>query len=141
MSTEQAPTQLRRKRRCQACGSANIKVIDSRPSDAGSAIRRRRECGDCKVRWTTYETWLSSLSVTTPPTPPTPPAEAMSGAFMHGENLRYLHRQAPIVLGDGEILAEWKRGSDTFDIAKRLHVHESEIANRLTHIRMRERDA
>jgi transcriptional repressor NrdR len=31
------------------------KVIDSRPTDEGSTIRRRRECGKCKHRFTTYE--------------------------------------------------------------------------------------
>lgn len=38
---------------CPKCGSENSKVIESR--DAGSAIRRRRECLDCLYRFTTYE--------------------------------------------------------------------------------------
>ncbi|MBI3962987.1 MAG: transcriptional repressor NrdR [Deinococcus sp.] len=41
--------------RCPHCGSQNSKVIDSRPSDGGAAIRRRRECEDCDSRFTTYE--------------------------------------------------------------------------------------
>lgn len=39
--------------RCPKCGSEESKVIESR--DAGSAIRRRRECLDCSYRFTTYE--------------------------------------------------------------------------------------
>ncbi|MDO4271747.1 MAG: transcriptional regulator NrdR [Candidatus Saccharibacteria bacterium] len=38
---------------CPKCGSDNSKVVESR--DAGSAIRRRRECLDCANRFTTYE--------------------------------------------------------------------------------------
>ena len=41
--------------RCPACGCPESKVVDSRPSDDGSAIRRRRECLECKNRFTTYE--------------------------------------------------------------------------------------
>jgi transcriptional repressor NrdR len=47
---------LRRgKMRCQQCGAMESKVIDSRPSDDGSQIRRRRECEECGTRFTTYE--------------------------------------------------------------------------------------
>lgn len=41
--------------RCPSCGYPESKVVDSRPSDDGSTIRRRRECLDCKHRFTTYE--------------------------------------------------------------------------------------
>lgn len=41
--------------RCPSCGYAESKVVDSRPVDDGSAIRRRRECLSCGVRFTTYE--------------------------------------------------------------------------------------
>ena len=41
--------------RCPSCGYAESKVVDSRPSDDGSTIRRRRECLECKHRFTTYE--------------------------------------------------------------------------------------
>ena len=41
--------------RCPFCGHDEDKVIDSRPSDEGSAIRRRRECLTCGSRFTTYE--------------------------------------------------------------------------------------
>ncbi|MGI6046116.1 MAG: transcriptional regulator NrdR [Eggerthellaceae bacterium] len=41
--------------RCPNCGSSESKVVDSRPSDDDSAIRRRRECLNCGNRFTTYE--------------------------------------------------------------------------------------
>jgi transcriptional repressor NrdR len=41
--------------RCPSCGYQESKVIDSRPSDDGSSIRRRRECLSCNNRFTTYE--------------------------------------------------------------------------------------
>ena len=41
--------------RCPACGNTESKVVDSRPSEDGTAIRRRRECLDCGRRFTTYE--------------------------------------------------------------------------------------
>lgn len=41
--------------KCPFCGFIEDKVIDSRPTDEGSAIRRRRECTKCARRFTTYE--------------------------------------------------------------------------------------
>jgi len=41
--------------RCPYCQSADDKVVDSRPSDDGATIRRRRECLACGRRFTTYE--------------------------------------------------------------------------------------
>lgn len=41
--------------KCPYCGFIEDKVIDSRPTDEGSAIRRRRECSKCTKRFTTYE--------------------------------------------------------------------------------------
>ena len=41
--------------RCPSCGHEEDKVVDSRPSQDGRAIRRRRECLDCHERFTTYE--------------------------------------------------------------------------------------
>ncbi len=40
---------------CPYCGQDNDRVIDSRASDGGVVIRRRRECNDCHRRYTTYE--------------------------------------------------------------------------------------
>lgn len=41
--------------KCPICGYTESKVIDSRPSEEGSSIRRRRECLSCQNRFTTYE--------------------------------------------------------------------------------------
>jgi transcriptional repressor NrdR len=41
--------------KCPSCQSDNDRVIDSRASQDGYAIRRRRQCLDCKRRYTTYE--------------------------------------------------------------------------------------
>ncbi|HEX3037726.1 MAG TPA: transcriptional regulator NrdR [Oscillospiraceae bacterium] len=41
--------------RCPFCGYIESKVIDSRPTDEGERIRRRRECLKCAKRFTTYE--------------------------------------------------------------------------------------
>ena len=42
--------------KCMYCGSLESKVIDSRQSEDGTSIRRRRECIVCGKRFTTYET-------------------------------------------------------------------------------------
>ena len=41
--------------KCPFCENSDTKVIDSRQTDDGHAIRRRRECENCKKRFTTYE--------------------------------------------------------------------------------------
>ena len=41
--------------KCPYCKSADTSVIDSRLSDDGDSVRRRRECQDCTKRFTTYE--------------------------------------------------------------------------------------
>ena len=41
--------------KCPYCGFAESKVIDSRPTDEFTSIRRRRECLKCQKRFTTYE--------------------------------------------------------------------------------------
>lgn len=42
--------------RCMYCGCEDSKVIDSRSTDDGKSIRRRRECTNCNRRFTTFET-------------------------------------------------------------------------------------
>jgi transcriptional repressor NrdR len=42
--------------KCPFCGGTETQVIDSRVSEPGGAIRRRRRCSDCQKRFTTYET-------------------------------------------------------------------------------------
>lgn len=41
--------------KCPYCSSGDTRVVNSRPSDEGAAIRRRRECAVCQRRFTTYE--------------------------------------------------------------------------------------
>ena len=41
--------------KCPYCGEDNTRVIDSRPAEENSAIRRRRQCDACRRRFTTYE--------------------------------------------------------------------------------------
>jgi transcriptional repressor NrdR len=41
--------------RCPWCGADDDRVVDSRPADGGSSIRRRRACGACGRRFSTYE--------------------------------------------------------------------------------------
>ncbi len=48
--------------RCPFCGFEESKVIDSRPTDEGEKIRRRRECLKCSKRFTTYE-MIESLPI------------------------------------------------------------------------------
>ena len=40
---------------CPVCPSTSTRVVDSRLNDTGDAIRRRRRCGECGTRFTTYE--------------------------------------------------------------------------------------
>ena len=41
--------------RCPFCGAQDTRVIDSRLAQEGDQVRRRRECGECRERFTTYE--------------------------------------------------------------------------------------
>jgi len=41
--------------KCPYCGNEQDRVLDSRPLDGASVIRRRRECQACHKRFTTYE--------------------------------------------------------------------------------------
>ena len=41
--------------RCPYCGNPDTRVIDSRPAEDKSSIRRRRSCDECGKRFTTYE--------------------------------------------------------------------------------------
>ncbi len=49
--------------KCPHCGHEEDKVVDSRPSHDGRAIRRRRECLECHERFTTYE-YVEQLTLT-----------------------------------------------------------------------------
>ena len=41
--------------KCPNCSKEDSKVVDSRSSQGGTSIRRRRECNECEFRYTTYE--------------------------------------------------------------------------------------
>ena len=41
--------------KCQFCNCPDSRVVDSRPTEEGASIRRRRECINCGRRFTTYE--------------------------------------------------------------------------------------
>ena len=41
--------------KCPFCGADDTRVIDSRPADDNTSIRRRRQCDVCQKRFTTYE--------------------------------------------------------------------------------------
>ena len=41
--------------KCPFCSQENTRVIDSRPAEDNNSIRRRRQCDQCKKRFTTYE--------------------------------------------------------------------------------------
>jgi transcriptional repressor NrdR len=49
--------------KCPFCGNEEDKVIDSRPSQDGRSVRRRRECEKCGKRFTTYE-YIENVSLT-----------------------------------------------------------------------------
>ena len=51
--------------RCPSCNSLDTQVKDSRPTEDGASIRRRRSCQECGARWTTFErVQLRELTVT-----------------------------------------------------------------------------
>ena len=51
--------------RCPSCGERDTRVVDSRDLDDAATIRRRRECGACANRFTTYERVESARLVVT----------------------------------------------------------------------------
>ena len=46
--------------KCPSCSKEDSKVVDSRSIHGGDSIRRRRECNECKYRYTTYEYILAN---------------------------------------------------------------------------------
>ncbi len=49
--------------RCPTCSADDTRVIDSRPAEGGSAVRRRRRCETCEHRFTTYERSVPAVQV------------------------------------------------------------------------------
>ena len=54
-SIDMSQTRIGPQYKCPYCGNPDTKVIDSRPAEDGSSIRRRRACDICGKRFTTYE--------------------------------------------------------------------------------------
>jgi transcriptional repressor NrdR len=52
--------------RCPKCSEFNVKTIDSRATNAGRQVRRRRHCNACAYRFTTYEVVDSRSSAPLP---------------------------------------------------------------------------
>ncbi len=48
-------TEVKLQMKCRYCLGTESRVVDSRPTEDGTAIRRRRECSNCGKRFTTYE--------------------------------------------------------------------------------------
>ena len=48
-------TEVELQMKCRYCLGTESRVVDSRPTEDGTAIRRRRECSNCRKRFTTYE--------------------------------------------------------------------------------------
>lgn len=48
-------TEVELQMKCRYCLGTESRVVDSRPTEDGTAIRRRRECSNCGKRFTTYE--------------------------------------------------------------------------------------
>jgi len=75
--------------RCPGCGTDDDRVVDSRPASGGDAIRRRRECQGCGLRFTTFErAELPELLV-----------RKRSGAVMHFDRSRVLDGMARAAKG------------------------------------------
>ncbi len=72
--------------KCPFCGAADTKVIDSRPAEDNSSIRRRRQCVVCGKRFTTYEKLetmpLMVIKRTSPVNRMTVPKSRRGGAFL-----------------------------------------------------------
>ncbi len=67
--------------KCPYCGAEESKVIDSRPTEDNERIRRRRECLNCHMRFTTYEvveTAASSSPCSAPTTARSPVCASVS---------------------------------------------------------------
>lgn len=73
--------------KCPYCGDQESKVVDSRHSDDGLSIRRRRECLSCQKRFTTYET-VESLPIIVVKKDGSRQSLTGQGAQWHGPGLR-----------------------------------------------------
>ena len=97
--------------KCPYCSATDTRVIDSRPAEDGSSIRRRRCCDECGKRFTTYEKVETSPLI-----------------VIKKDNNREQYDRAKI---EGGILrACYKRPISAEDIQKTIERIETEIFNR-----------
>lgn len=97
--------------KCPYCSATDTRVIDSRPAEDGSSIRRRRCCDECGKRFTTYEK-----------------VETIPLIVIKKDNNREQYDRAKI---EGGILrACYKRPISAEDIQKTIERIETEIFNR-----------
>ncbi len=100
--------------KCPFCGSDTTKVVDSRPADDNSAIRRRRHCEECKKRFTTYEK-----------------VETIPLNVIKKDHTRELYQRKKIE--DGVFRACYKRPVPTERIQEAIEEIEIQIFNRESH--------
>jgi len=94
--------------KCPYCGQLDTRVIDSRPAEDGSSIRRRRSCDVCKKRFTTYEK-----------------VETIPLIIIKKDNTREQYDRGKIEAG--VLRACYKRAVPASDIAKAIYNIESTI--------------
>lgn len=97
--------------KCPYCSNTDTRVIDSRPADDGSSIRRRRCCDECGKRFTTYEK-----------------VETIPLQVIKKDNTRQQYDRSKIE--DGVVSACYKRAIPTEAIQKTVEKIETEIFKR-----------
>ena len=97
--------------RCPYCGNPDTRVIDSRPAEDKSSIRRRRSCDECGRRFTTYEK-----------------VETIPLIVIKKDNNREQYQRSKIE--KGILSACYKRPVPAEDIQKTIDAVELEIFNR-----------
>ena len=97
--------------KCPYCGHPDTRVIDSRPADDNSSIRRRRSCDECRKRFTTYEK-----------------VETIPLIVIKKDNNREQYDRSKIEAG--VLRACYKRPVPAEDIQKAIEAIELEIVNR-----------
>ena len=97
--------------KCPYCSNTDTRVIDSRPADDGSSIRRRRCCDECGKRFTTYEK-----------------VETIPLLVIKKDNTREQYDRSKIE--SGVVRACYKRAIPTESIQKTIERIETEIFKR-----------
>lgn len=97
--------------KCPYCSATDTRVIDSRPAEDGSSIRRRRCCDECGKRFTTYEK-----------------VETIPLIVIKKDNNREQYDRSKIE--SGILSACYKRPISAADIQKTIEKIETEIFNR-----------